>query len=151
MTTNKPMGHYLFIFGAAYIGITILMSVIGAFISSNMTAMTILAPFFSAIFAGERFLKVEQRLPSTDERHKLTNSSFLIFAVINLVLIGLAALVGAFGDAGESLSGGTLVMIFGGVFAVMLLIVYFMIRWAYCGRALDKRAEKLIKQDTTFD
>ena len=151
MTTNKPMGHYLLVFAGAYIGITILMAVIGAFISSNMTAMTILAPFLSAIFAGERFLKVEQRLPSTDERHKLTNSSFLIFAAINIVLIGLALLGGLLDEIGKSTNVGTLMLVLGGVVAVMFLIVYFMIRWAYCGRALDKRAEKLIKKDTTFD
>ena len=148
MTMNKSIGHYLFIFVLGYIGITILVAVIGSFFSASMSAMTFLAPFFAAALAGERFLKKEQRLPSDSERRTLTNGSFFIFVGINIVLIGLAALVGVFSEAGNL--SGTVFLILAGILGFVLLIAYFMIRWAY-GKMLHKHADRLIKKDTTFD
>ena len=148
MTMHKSMGHYLVIFVLGYIGISILVGLIGLLFSTSMSAMTVLVPFLAASFAGERFLKIEKRLPSDTERSMLTNASFLIFAGINILLIGLAALLGVFGET-KGL-GSTIFIIIGGFLVFIFLIAYLMIRWAY-GSLLNKRADKFAKNDTTFD
>ncbi len=150
MTLQKSIGSYLGIFVLAFIGLTVLVGIIGQFLSSSMTGMTVVVPFISASIAGSRFLKVENRLPTEAERKSLTNGCFFIFVGINLLILGLAAISGIFADLSGSGAVSILIFVIGSLLLFLFLISYFMIRWAF-GGLLNKQAKKALKDDTTFD
>ena len=147
---KKSFGFYLGIFVAAYIGISILTAVIGAFFSSSMNAMSVLAPFLAANFAGTSFLKQEKRLPTDVERSRLINGSFLIFAAINVLIFVAFALVGGFSSLGLTEASSSIYMIMIAFVAFLFLMAYFMIRLAY-GKPLTKQAARLKEKDPSFD
>ncbi|WP_026940940.1 ABZJ_00895 family protein [Hellea balneolensis] len=149
---SRPLSSYLLYFALSYVGMLILFGVISTFISSAGSSGAVIAPFLAAMIIGELFIKREQRGPDEAERKALTSRSFLIFAVINIALIGLAYLGGAFGEISLDGNGAALLgAILGGFILVIFLIVFFMIRWAY-GGITRKRAEKLLQnQSNTFD
>ena len=150
MTLKKSIGYYLLMFVLCFIGVTILISIIGSFFSTSMTGMIAIIPFVSAMTAGGRFLKVENRLPTVVERKKLTNGSFFIVIGINLLILALVSLNGLFGVVSGSSNASTVMMIVGGLLLFIFLIIYLMIRWAY-GGLLTKQASKMDLNDTTFD
>jgi len=150
MTLKKSMGYYLALFLLGYIGITIVVAIIGAILSSSMSGMTVVAPFVAAMLVAGRFLKVENRRPTDAERSQLTTGSFLIFVGINVLLLGLLFLTGIFTEAASSVNLSTLFIILGVIFAVVFLITYFMIRWAY-GNLLNKQADKMGLNNSMFD
>jgi len=149
---NRPLSSYLLYFALAYVGMLILFAVISMFISSAGSSGSVIAPFIAAMLIGEFFIKRESRAPNDAERSALTLGSFMIFAAINIALLALAFLGGAFGEGFSDLGGvGGLAVIVGIIFIVICLIVFFMMRWAY-GGLTRKRAEKLLGvQYNTFD
>jgi len=149
---NRPLSSYLLFFALAYVGMLILFAVISMFLSSAGSSGSVVAPFLAAMIIGEFFVKKENRAPNDEERNALTLGSFFIFVVINVALLALAFVGGAFGDAFSETGGlGTITTILGIVLLVLFTIVFFMIRWAY-GGLTRKRAEKLLgDQSNTFD
>jgi hypothetical protein len=150
MTLNKSIGHYWLVFFLAFIGISIIIGIIGSFLSSGMGGMVAVVPFISAMLAGGRFLKVEKRLPTEAERSKLTTGSFLIFLAINVLLIGIALSTISLMAVSSSDVIGRIILILAIIMTFVLLISYFMIRWAY-GGLLRKQAEKMRLNNSPFD
>jgi len=149
---NRPISSYLLFFALAYVGMLILFAVISMFLSSAGSTGSVVAPFLAAMMVGELFIKRENRAPNEAERNALTLGSFMIFATINIALLALAFVGGAFGDVfSETGATGKLTTIIGAVLLILCFIVFFMMRWAY-GGLTRKRAEKLSgNQSNTFD
>lgn len=148
----RPFSSYLIYFAFAYVGMLILFTIISMFISSAGSSGSIVAPFLAAMIIGEFFIKKENRAPNNAERKALTWGSFLIFLAINIALVALAYIGGAFGDISVGGNGvGTLVLIVAALMTLLCVAVFFMMRWAY-GGLTRKRAVKLLgKQTDTFD
>jgi len=149
---NRPISSYLLFFALAYVGMLILFAVISMFLSSAGSSGTVVAPFLAAIIIGDFFIKKENRAPNNQERNALTLGSFLIYAAINIALLALAFVGGAFGDAFSETGGtGSLTTVIVAVLLFLFVVVFFMIRWVY-GGLTRKRAEKLLgHQNNTFD
>lgn len=149
---NRSLTSYLLFFALAYVGIAILFAVISTFLSSAGSSGSVIAPFLAAMIIGEFFVKKENRAPSDEERNALTLGSFFIFVAINLALLALAFVGGAFGDVFSEADGaGSITTILGVVLLILFVIVFFMMRWAY-GGLTRKRADKLLgHQSNTFD
>ncbi len=149
---NKPLSSYLLFYALAYVGMLILFAVISMFLSSAGSSGSIIAPFLAAMIIGEFFIKKENRAPNDEERNSLTLGSFFIFVALNLTLLAIAFVGGAFGDAfSEAGRLGTITTILFIVLLIVFAIVFFMMRWAY-GGLTRKRAEKLLgDKNSTFD
>ncbi|MDA8708662.1 ABZJ_00895 family protein [Hellea sp.] len=149
---NRPISSYLLFFALAYVGMLILFAIISMFLSSAGSSGTVIAPFIAAMIIGEVFVKKESRAPNDEERNALTLGSFFIFVAINVALLALAFVGGAFGDVfSETGSFGAITTILSVLLLVVFVIVFFMMRWAY-GGLTRKRAEKLLgDRNNTFD
>jgi len=149
---QKSFPKYVLFFGLVYIGMTVLFAVISSFVSSAGSTGSVIAPFLAAMVVGQIFVKSEKRAPNNEERNRLTFFSFGVFLVINISLISLAFSAGAFdGVFSDGDSGGPLLTMFAVIFTVLLLIVFFMMRWAY-GGLTQKFATKILEdQQNTFD
>ena len=110
------------------------------------------APFLAAMVVAQMFVKAEKRAPNDQERNKLTMFSFVIYIAINAGLLALASAGGAFSAASSDSSvNSTLLAILVGVFAVLALLVFFMMLWAYGGLARKHAAKTLGHQNNVFD
>jgi len=149
---QKSFSKYVLFFALIYIGITILFAVISSFVSSAGSSGSVLAPFLAAMIVGQIFVKSEKRSPNNQERNRLTLYSFGVFLAINISLLALVFTVGGLGDVlpdGEISS--SLLTIIAVVFAILSLIVFFMVRWAYGGLTQKIAAKTLDDQNSTFD
>ncbi len=149
---NRPLSSYLLFFALAYVGMLILFAVISMFLSSAGSSGSVIAPFLAAMLIGDFFVKKENRAPNDTERNALTWGSFLIFAGINIALLALAFVGGAFGDVFSEAGGaGSITTVLGIVLLIIFAVVFFMMRWAY-GGLTQKRADRLLgDQNNTFD
>ena len=77
---------------------------------------------------------------------------FSDFAGINIALLALAFVGGAFGDVFSEAGGaGSITTVLGIVLLIIFAVVFFMMRWAY-GGLTQKRADRLLgDQNNTFD
>ena len=142
--------RYFLIFTLAYIGFTILMVLISNFLPSISSAGAVLVPFVSAMMAGGYFVKHERRAPDAAERSKLIWGSFAIYILINALMLLPFILTGRLQEILVSADMDSVLAIATGVFAVMAVIVFFLMRWAY-GGLLRKQVEKMRGRDDTFD
>ena len=145
---TRPISTYWLYFAFAYVGMLILFAIVSMFISSAGSSGSVIAPFIAAMIIGQFFVKKENRTPNDSERNSLTMGSFLIFLAINAALLGLAFYGGALGE----ISGiGGFAMILGLMLALISVLVFFMMRWAYGGLTRKYAAKLLGDQNSTFD
>lgn len=149
---TRPLITYLLYFAFVYVGIVILFTIISIFISSAGSTATIVAPFLSAMVVGEIFIKFENRAPNDAEHNFLTWGSFAIFFSLNVILVLLVVLGGAFAELqAESDGNRILFIVFSAAMFILCFIAFFMMRWAY-GGLTRKRAVKLLgEQSDTFE
>jgi len=143
-----PLGRYHLWFVAGLIGIIVLFAVVRAAFNISLSGPSAISPFLAAMVASDRFVAREQRVPSDEERKRLTAGNLGIFILINaLILLGLVA-GGGLEIIVEEIGGtaNSFVAIFLSLFAAMIVLNYLLIRWAYGGLA-RKRAEKLNPPD----
>ena len=145
---TRPISTYWLYFSFAYVGMLILFAIISMFISSAGSSGSVIAPFIAAMIIGQFFVKKENRAPSDAERNSLTTVSFLIFLAINAALLGLVFLSGGLGELSGS---GGFVIILGVMLALISVLVFFMIRWAYGGLTRKYATKLLGDQNSTFD
>lgn len=145
---TRPISTYWLYFAFAYVGMLILFAIISMFISSAGSSGSVIAPFIAAMVIGQFFVKKENRAPNEAERNSLTLGSFVIFLAINAALLGLIVVGGGVGE----LSGiGGFTMILGVMLALISVLVFFMMRWAYGGLTRKYAVKILGDQNSTFD
>lgn len=149
---KKSLTQYTLYFGLIYVGVTILFAIIASFISSAGSSGSVIAPFLAAMVVSNIFIKSEKRAPNDQERNKLAVYSLAVYLAINFALLGLAFVGGVFEEltSGSNI-GNTLWTILIVVFAVLSLIIFFMLRWAYGGLARKSVSKILGDQNNTFD
>lgn len=148
---TKSLIRYHVIFTSALIGLTVILGVINSFLDSGgLTGVSAVTPFLAATFAAHSFLNRERKIPNAAEKNKLILTQLFIFLALNALILALVFFSGVLGEIlPDGTGGSTLLTIIGVVFAILALINYFLMRWAY-GGLLRKRAEKLgISEDQT--
>ena len=144
MNRVKSNGHYLLIFGLAYLGINIL---VGLFQGLLFKFFGFAIPFlgspvalFAALVVTRRFLKYEGRYPEKEERNKLIfGSLFVWFGLMLLFALLIAAIillvVGFEGveDVSSQLAGGGVLFVI--IFILLALATPFNLLMIYLGYA----------------
>lgn len=141
MKTSLP--YYYAIFGITFIALTITIALLKLWLeTSSMSGISMIAPFLSATFVAERFLKKEHRLPTPHEKSKLVWAGLLIFLALNCVFVALAWSTGIFQSPEIAPYMSVLMIILAVIMVISCLVNFFLMHWAYAG-LLRKRAEKL--------
>jgi hypothetical protein len=132
------MGYYVR-FGLILLALYVLVAVISvAFSLENMSGVTFVAPFLTAQFVSDAFIKKLRRVPTDAEITRLTQGCILVTILVNIPLALISVLAGALGQGFSFM-----VMIVAGVLLVLMLVLnYFLMRWTFDGLA-KRRAKKL--------
>ncbi|MEM8799965.1 MAG: ABZJ_00895 family protein [Pseudomonadota bacterium] len=141
MTQNQIRWQFVGVALVAQIAIVI----IGFFVPSttSLGGVSFIVPFLAALFTSGQFLKKESRLPTEEEKKAAVKTQLVAWIVFSIVLaiFSIAAIVpGATGDEQSLLSPLVwgIVAIF---LAVVLVLQWLMIRWAWGGQ-MRKMAKK---------
>jgi len=130
---------YYIRFGLALLAAYVFIAVIQVVFSvSSVTGVAMVLPFLAAQFVAEAFIKKEGCVPTDAEITQLTQACILVTVIVNIPLTLIGVLAGGL----EQTLGSTLLFAAAVILAIMLVVNYFMIRWAFGGLA-KKRAKKL--------
>lgn len=140
----SSLNRYYLIFGAVYIGIAILYAIVQMVLKVNMGGLGIVIPFLSAMITAQRFVKIEQRAPSDDERNQLALISLAIFVIINIA-VGFLAFGAMPADMKTLFTDSKALGLMAAFIVFALGIAYFMMRWAY-GGLIRKQVDQLLKK-----
>ena len=142
--TETPLGRYHWWFTGAMVAIIALFMVLNSLFKLSVTGLTLITPFIAAIVASDRFVAVERRAPSEDERKRLTFGNLGIFLLFDaLLLLGLVSSGGLQVMLAEmDVPVGTFMIIFMSILTAAMVLNYLLIRWAY-GDLSRKRADRL--------
>ena len=141
---ETSLGRYHWWYVGSLVAATVLIGCVRAYFNVSVTGVLLITPFLAATVASDRFVIREQRVPSEDERKRLTFGHLAIFILINaLVLLGFVSGGGL--DIVLSQMNATIetfMAIFMSFLMAALVLNYLLIRWSYGGIA-RKRAQKL--------
>ncbi|MEM9570283.1 MAG: ABZJ_00895 family protein [Pseudomonadota bacterium] len=136
---NTAFTKYYVRFGLVLLVLYVIIAVIRAvFSTSSVTGVALILPFLAAQFVAEAFLKKQGRVPTDSEVTRLSRACILITVLVNIPL----ALIGLFAGAFDQGFEPALLFLVGVLLVIMLVVNYFMIRWAFGGLA-KKRADKM--------
>jgi len=136
--TYKP---YIVTFACVFIGMSIVLGIIRlVFPNFSITGVSVTIPFFSALVAAEKFVKLQRRIPNETEKLALTHKSFIVVLIYNFVIAAIGYLLWMQISVSKSLPFGLTILI---VMIVFLGMQYLMMRWAY-GGLIAKRAPKIL-------
>ncbi|MEL6686406.1 MAG: ABZJ_00895 family protein [Pseudomonadota bacterium] len=136
-TINFYLGH----FALWYVGLSILVALISAFVYDVGGAVRLFIAFVASTTVASMFVKTERRAPSDDEQRKLIFGSLFIWAALNLVVGVALYFTGGLLQDIDATSGtllAVLVFVFSLLAAVTLLFLY--LSYSFIAR---KQAEKL--------
>lgn len=144
-STQKSLRKYFFVYVVAFVGYSAIFGTIQILWDTpGLSGIRVILPYFSSWFVIERFLKNEQRLPDKSEQIRLANGCIAIAIgfEVSFLLLGLVsgALKQAVDQSGISSTLFWAIIII--VLVFMLVLNYFLLRWAFNGQA-KKRAIKL--------
>ena len=142
--TETPLGRYHWWFTGAMVALIALFMVLNSLFKLSVTGLTLITPFIAAVVASDRFVGVERRAPSEDERKRLTFGNLGIFLLFNaLLLLGLVSSGGLQVMLAElDVPVSTFMIIFMSILTAAMVLNYLLIRWAYGGLS-HKRADRL--------
>ncbi|MEM7459272.1 MAG: ABZJ_00895 family protein [Pseudomonadota bacterium] len=126
-------------FGLVLLLLYVIIAVIRAVFSTNsVTGVALILPFLAAQFVTEAFIKKQRRVPTDPEITRLSRACILVTVIVNIPL----TLIGVLGGALDQSFDTTVLFVTALILVVMLVVNYFMFRWAFGGLA-KKRADKL--------
>ena len=134
MVRVKSTSHYIVIFSIILLIGYFLVGLIQFLTGLNVPGSGLFLPMVAAASTTAFFLQSESRYPDKAEGRKLIRLSFIVNVVLNLLLIGLVALGGVFGEFGDVFAGASpamLAVIFLGVFIIYTAIQYLFIYLGY--------------------
>ena len=134
MVRVKSTSHYIVIFSIILLIGYFLVGLIQFLTGLNVPGSGVFLPMVAAASTTAFFLQSESRYPDKAEGRKLIRLSFIVNVVLNLLLIGLVALGGVFGQFGDVFVGASpamLAVIFLGVFIIYTAIQYLFIYLGY--------------------
>ena len=111
MVRVKSTSHYIVIFSIILLIGYFLVGLIQFLTGLNVPGSGLFLPMVAAASTTAFFLQSESRYPDKAEGRKLIRLSFIVNVVLNLLLIGLVALGGVFGQFGDVFVGASPAML----------------------------------------
>ena len=144
---ETPLGRYFGWFTGALLALLVLLLISRGLLGLQFSGLFLIAPFFAAIVASDRFVQQEKRAPSEDERKRLTFGAL----GVTLFACGFMALAvvsggGLHGFAAEAeIPINSIIIIAFSILLSGLILNYLLIRWAF-GSIARRRAETIGKE-----
>lgn len=132
---NFNLNKYIYTFVAVSMAVVVIGTIVCSLLGIDGNSAVAIASTVTATFAAAtKFVKAQNRLPSSEEKHTLAWKSVLLSqaaAILFLVLVLLAIMSSE--EINELMSSATplILILSSGVLAFLLLIQYLLVRWLF--------------------